>query len=138
MRVLLLLLLMCAFHGVSRAGDTLRVVVLHDSVGESIDRSEKIKYHLFPFWSDSAFDHAEIRMKSDSSMIVVGTMTDGTVREVPCTKENFRYYNFLVRYHAGLIPEEPSSATFGKFLGGAIVGVGSAIITYIQSYRGRR
>lgn len=115
-----------------------RVYILHDSVGESIDQNEKIKYHLFTFWHDSAFDHAEFILQPDSSVTLVGTMTNGTVEEIKCTKESIANYKFLVRYYAGLIPEQSSSGAFGKFAGGAIVSLGTAIITYVQTHRGRR
>lgn len=121
-----------------RAQEASRYYILHDTVGESIDQSEKIRYHLFSFWSDSAFDHAEFVLQSDSSIVLIGTMRNGVVQEIKCTKENIDHYNFLVRYYAGLIPDQSSSGAFGKYMGGAIVSLGSALITYVQSHWGRR
>ena len=122
-----------------RAQDAANVYVLHDSVGTTIDQSEKIKYHLFTFWSDSSFDHAEFVMQQDSSIVLIGTMKNGTVQEKKCTKEQMDQYNFLVRYYAGLIPESSaSSEAFGKYFGGAVIGFGTAVISYIQTHRGRR
>jgi hypothetical protein len=137
LRFAAILILLLSVH-VLRAQETSRIYVLHDSVGESIDQSEKIKYHLFTFWSDTAFDHAEFIMQSDSSILLVGTMKNGTIDERKCTKESLANDNFLVRYYAGLVPVESDSGAFGKFAGGAIVSLGSAIIAYIESHRGRR
>jgi hypothetical protein len=120
------------------AQDPARVYVLHDTVGESIDQSEKIKYHLFTFWSDTAFDHAEFIMQSDSSIVLIGIMKNGSVDQRVCTKENMRHYNFLVRYYGGMIPEQDNSSSVGALLGGAIVSISTAIVTYVETHRGRR
>lgn len=137
LRFVAILVLFLSVH-VLRAQDASHVYILHDSVGDRIDQSEKIKYHLFTFWHDSAFDHAEFILDSDSSIVLVGTMSNGAIQEIKCTKENIEHYNFLVRYYAGLIPERSSSGEFGKYFGGAVVSFGSAVITYIQTHRGRR
>ncbi|HTF04006.1 MAG TPA: hypothetical protein VK826_08270 [Bacteroidia bacterium] len=85
------------------AGDTLRVVVLHDTLGMTIDSSEKAAYHLFPFWYASDFHHAEYVMNADSSLSIIGTMKDGSTRVLPCSKQEFAQHRYLVYYYAGQV-----------------------------------
>lgn len=135
MRVALLFLLFL-FAREAAAQDSARAYVLHDSVGVTIDRAEKVKCHLFPFWADSTFDHAEFRMNSDSSIVLVGTMVNGTQQSVTCSAEQIHYCNFLVRYYHGLVPTS-SPGNGGAILGSMVAGAITSIITIIESQKRR-
>lgn len=81
-----------------------QAIVLHDSVGIRIDSTEKIKYHLFPYWHADQFSYAEMQLMQDSSLRIAGTMKDGSVKEIRCTKQEFAQYHYLVAYYCGEIP----------------------------------
>ena len=102
------------------------LMVLHDTLGTFIDSTEKAKYHLFTFWSAAQFDHAEFYRNADSTISIKGTMKDGNVYTIPCTKKEFDNYNFQVRYCAGLIPKE-SSENCAEYIGKAGAGLVSAV-----------
>lgn len=105
-------------------------IVLHEVVGECIDSSEKVKYHLFPFWMNSHFDHAEFYRNTDSTMFIVGTMKDGSLDTVTCSQEELVHNNFLVRYYAGLIPKESVS---GELVGSIVSAIMGGVFTFIQA-----
>lgn len=108
MRFFVLLLFISLSSGILHADDTLRVVILHDTVGATIDSAEKATYHLFPFWSKEEFHHAEIIMNADSSFTLVGTMKNGSIRKLPCSKQEFKQHRYLVCYYSGQVPPPDS------------------------------
>ena len=103
MRLATVFLFLSLTAGYLRAEDTLRVVVLHDTLGTTIDSAEKATYHLFPFWYASDFHHAEYVMNADSSLSIIGTMKDGGTRVLPCAKQEFTQHRYLVYYYAGQV-----------------------------------
>lgn len=109
-----------------RAQTTPQIIVLHDSVGTVIDSSEKARFHLFPFWSAKQFDHAEFLMNADSTISIRGTMKDGNVYTIPCTKDEFANYQYQVRYYSGTLPKEArhnNGAVLGEAIGGLVTSV---------------
>lgn len=132
---LLLVAVLATMFGSVYAQNPTTIIVLHDTVGESIDSTEKTKYHLFTFWSAKQFNHAEFLMNADSTLSIRGTMKDGAVYIIPCTKKEFDQYNYQVRYYAGLVPKK-SGKGCGEALGaglGSLVGTVTAFISWRHS-----
>jgi hypothetical protein len=56
-----------------------KIIILHPSVGEVIDLNEKVKYDLFPFWSNENYSSARFIQRIDSSIVLIGKMNDGKI-----------------------------------------------------------
>ncbi len=75
------------------SGDTISkkdsVLIISPKVGDFIDSSEKVRYHLFPFWENSKFRSAQFIKKEDGKLYVVGAMRDGTTKVMPYSKSSY-------------------------------------------------
>lgn len=133
LRMFMMLALLCLVQFAS-AQQSEQIIILHDTVGTSIDSTEKAKYHLFTFWSAKQFDHAEFLLNADSTISIRGTMKDGAVYIIPCTKKEFDQYNYQVRYYAGLIPKEKCE-NCGENIGAAIGSLTGCITGFFMIRR---
>jgi hypothetical protein len=73
----------------SKSEDTLKVLTISPKVGDVIDSAEKAKYHLFSFWENDKFLSAQFVQQPDSSIFLVGTMKDGTIKKMPYTRAHY-------------------------------------------------
>ena len=66
-----------------------KVIIVSEKVGEEIDSKEKKEYDLFPDYSKKQFQSAKFMEMRDGSIILQAVMKDGSVTDVPFTKEKF-------------------------------------------------
>lgn len=100
-----------AADSIPPAADSLsaiRLVTLHPLVGERIDSTEKIKYHLFPYWKKEDYSSAYITEEPGSGYKITGLMKDGSTKTIPVTAADIKNMHFLVSYYGGLIKEDNS------------------------------
>ena len=83
--------------------DTSELLVLSDKVGEEIDSTEKMQYHLFPYYSPKDFQSAQLFRMSDNSMVLKAMMKNGSIQERSITNEEYRIFKRLVG-EGGQIP----------------------------------
>ncbi len=70
--------------------DSSKIVTLSPAVGKIIDKDEKIKYHLFPFFKTDDFVCAYFIQEKDGSLYLIGKLRDGTEKRVPYTVQQFQ------------------------------------------------
>lgn len=84
------------------AQDTLS---LSSAVGRTIDSAEKVQYGVLTFWPKEEFQSAQFILQRDSTVMIVGTMKDGSVKTVPCTREYVRQTAYVIDRRAGIVGE---------------------------------
>lgn len=82
--------------------DSLHVMVLHPSIGHTIDRKERAKYQFFParYFPRPQFDRAQFVKDKNGIIFIRAVMLDGTVYERPSTLREFQYNYRKVEYFA--------------------------------------
>ncbi|MGQ0826836.1 MAG: phage holin family protein [Bacteroidota bacterium] len=86
--------------------DTVKVLIVNPIVGESIDSTEKVNYHLFPFWGPSVFRSARFIKKTDGKIYLEGTMKTGETKTIIYTESDFSSIGSQISRITVLSPEE--------------------------------
>lgn len=69
--------------------DSVKILTISSKVGDLIDSTEKAKYHLFPYWDEGEFLSAQFVQNADGSILLLGTMKDGTIKKMSFTKAHY-------------------------------------------------
>lgn len=70
----------------AQTDDSIKIITLHPSVGNSIDVHEKKMFYLFSDYKDSIFESAEILKYNDSTYTFRFKTTNGKILEKPTNK----------------------------------------------------
>ena len=84
---------------------TIKLITLHERVGEKIDSVEKARYHLFPFWNKEEFSYAYVCQEAENRYKITGVMKDRSFKTVVVTKEDLANMHYQVSYYAGDIKD---------------------------------
>ncbi|MFI5203842.1 MAG: hypothetical protein ACHQF2_05045 [Flavobacteriales bacterium] len=118
------LLLFCSSM---RAQDISRFVTIHPLVGTVIDSTEKVKYHLFPYWKKENFKQASFYRQADSSVVLVGTMKNDSTIQLSFSKQDLKNTTITINAWAG----NYHTATFTWF--DVIIMVGTGIVDWREN-----
>jgi len=115
--------------GPSYTKDGYQVIVIHPTIGESIDLAEKKKYQLFPsyYFSNRDFVSAQFLKKPDGTIILRAVVSKGKFPDkISSQKEVDRYAAKIVdrKTSAGAV-----AGAFSIVLGTVIVGLILLLIT---------
>ncbi|MGZ4060904.1 MAG: hypothetical protein ACXVPU_17870, partial [Bacteroidia bacterium] len=73
-----------------------KLIILHPSVGNSIDQKEKKEFSLFPEYSNSEFESAQLIKHNDTTYTFLISTTKGKSFERPTNlREMQQYYNAI-------------------------------------------
>jgi hypothetical protein len=104
---LLFLFFTFIFCAKAQEPDTLKVIGIHPAVGKIISQDEKIRYHLFPEYKDSAFISARVLKYTDSTfMLSIRSVQGVEVQNHISTKQLDALYYQIDDVEKGKQPRE--------------------------------
>ncbi|MCW3085889.1 MAG: hypothetical protein JWP12_3255 [Bacteroidetes bacterium] len=122
--------------------DTAKLIGLHPAVGKIISHNEKIKYRLFPEYSDNTFTSAQVFMYNDTTYLLKITQTDGnTLKDTIRTYQMDDFYTRIEDVEKGKIkdPEyaittQEKQDTYEKHMSAPDVNqkIGTVLLTTLQ------
>lgn len=93
------------------SADTLqgvRLVTLHPLVGEKIDSTEKVTYHLFPYWKKEDFTCAYITELPNGTYKATEILKNKSTSLLILSKKDVDDMHYEISYYGGEIPEDNS------------------------------
>ena len=79
--------------------DSVKTLILSESVGSRIDSLEKQDYRLFPYWKQDKFEYAEICKKDDGTYVLLGKMKSGSIEQIQMKESDIQALRDQVARH---------------------------------------